>query len=140
MAYQIKGGVIINDSRDLVNVGTAGINTSLTVGGNIQMSAVSGVVTATEFIGGGAGITGIVQSGGDGDLGDLNVSGIATIFSLNVTGLSTFNGNVDLNTNDILNGGTGNFASLSVTNDITSGSLDVTGHIEGDSLISDKLK
>jgi hypothetical protein len=133
MAYQIKGGVIINDSRDLVNVGSAGINTSLTVGG-IQMDAVAGVVTATEFVGGGSNLTGIVQSGGDGDLGDLNVSGVATVVNLNITGVSTFGGNVDLDGNDILNGGAGNFASLSVTNDITSGSLDVAGHIEGDSL------
>ena len=134
MAYQIKGGVIINDSRDLVNIGSAGINTSLTVGGSIQMDAAAGVVTATEFVGGGAGITGIVQTGGDGDLGDLNVSGVATVLNLNVTGVSTFGGNVDLDGNDILNGGAGNFTSLAVTNAITSGSLDVAGHIEGDTL------
>ncbi len=133
MAYQIKGGVIINDSRDLVNIGSAGINTALTVGA-IEMDAVAGVVTATEFVGGGAGITGIVQSGGDGDLGDLNVSGVATVANLNVTGLSTFGDNVDLNGNDINNGGVGNFTSLSVTDAITSGSLDVAGDIVGDTL------
>ena len=135
MAYQLQsGGVIINDSRELVNVGSAGINTALTVGGNIQMDAAAGVITATGFVGDGSGITGIVQSGGDGNLGDLNVSGVATLTQLNVTGVSTFGGNVDLDGNDILNGGAGNFTSLAVANAITSGSLDVSGHIEGDTL------
>ena len=51
MAFLIQNGVIINDSRELIGVGTAGITTALYVGENIQLDAVSGIVTATEFIG-----------------------------------------------------------------------------------------
>ena len=59
MAFLIKNGVIINDNRELVGVNTAGINTALYVGGNIQLDAASGIVTATSFAGSGADLTNI---------------------------------------------------------------------------------
>ena len=51
MAFLVKNSVIINDSRELLGVGTAGINTALYVGENIEMDAVSGILTAAEFKG-----------------------------------------------------------------------------------------
>ena len=44
MAFQINSNVIINDSRELIGVNTAGINTSLFVGENITATASSGEV------------------------------------------------------------------------------------------------
>ncbi len=124
MAYQIQGDVIINDTRDLIGINTAGIDAALFVGDQIQLDAGSGIVTAVEYRGDGSQLTGIITAGGGGGtVIDLNVTGIATIGDLNVTGVATFNGNIDLNNNDILNGGAGNFTSL-----------DVAGHIEGDTL------
>ena len=87
MAYQIKGGVIINDSRSLIGVGTAGINTAFYVGDQIQADAASGILTATGFVGDGSNLTGIVTTGGGGDItGDFNITG-----NLNVTGITTLN-------------------------------------------------
>ena len=124
MAYQIQGGVIINDSRDLIGINTAGIDSVLYVGENIQADAASGIITATEYRGDGSNLTGILTEGGSGgSVDNINISGIATIADLNVTGVSTFAGDLNLNNNDILNGGDASFESL-----------DVAGHIEGDSL------
>ena len=132
MAYQISGGVIINDSRALIGVNTAGITDALYVGENITIDATAGSVVATEFIGDGSSLTGIVTAGGDADItGDLNLSGIATVGSLDVKGTSSFEGNLDLENNDILNGGAGNFASLSV-----SGNSTLTGNVELDAQLS----
>ena len=130
MAYQIKGGVIINDSRELIGVNTAGINTSLFVGDQIQLDGGSGIVTAVSFIGDGSQLTGIITSGGGGQIdGELIVTGIASLGGgLVVTGVSTFNSDIDLNSNDILNGGTGNFADLVVSGTTTLGTaLSFTG-------------
>ena len=105
MAYQIQGDVIINDTRDLIGINTAGIDAALFVGDQIQLDAGSGIVTAVEYRGDGSQLTGIITAGGGGGtVIDLNVTGIATIGDLNVTGVATFNGNIDLNNNDILNG------------------------------------
>ena len=46
MAYQIQGDVIINDTRDLIGINTAGIDAALFVGDQIQLDAGSGIVTA----------------------------------------------------------------------------------------------
>ena len=51
MAFLVQNSVIINDQRELIGVNTAGINTALYVGSDIQADAVSGIITATEFIG-----------------------------------------------------------------------------------------
>ena len=55
MAFQINSNVIINDSRELIGVNTAGINTSLFVGENITATASSGEVD----------LAGLSFSGGD---------------------------------------------------------------------------
>ena len=124
MAYQIQGDVIINNTRDLIGINTAGINAALFVGEQIQLDAGSGIVTAVEYRGDGSKLTGIITSGGGGGtIIDLNVTGIATLGNLIVTGVAIFNGNIDLDGNDILNGGNASFESL-----------DVAGHIEGDTL------
>ena len=124
MAYQIQGDVIINNTRDLIGINTAGIDAVLFVGEQIQLDAGSGIVTAVEYRGDGSKLTGIITSGGGGGtIVDLNVTGIATLGNLIVTGVATFNNNIDLNSNDIINGGDASFESL-----------DVAGHIEGDTL------
>ena len=105
MAYSVKGLAIINDSRELLGVNTAGINTALYVGDvKIQdgiIEAQTGVVT---FVGDGRSLTGIVtvsDSGGTPEFsGNLSVDG-----QLSVSGLASLGGGVD-----------------------------VTGHIEGDTL------
>ena len=56
MAYQIKGGVIINDDRALIGVSTAGINTALYVG-----DSVANLITL------------------DGETGNIDVSGTSTL-------------------------------------------------------------
>ena len=66
MAYQIKGGVIISDDRELIGISTAGINTALYVG-----DSVANLITL------------------DGETGNIDVSGIST-FDGNVTFGSNF--------------------------------------------------
>lgn len=134
MAYQIKGGVIISDGRELLGVSTAGINTALFVGDDIQLDGASGIITANQFFGDGSTLTGIITDtgggagGGPSIDGNLNVTGIVTAGGLIVTGVSTFNDNIDLDNNDILNGGTGNFADLVVSGTTTLGTaLSFTG-------------
>ena len=55
MAYQVLGNVIISNSRELIGVGTAGINTALYVGETFEVDAVSGVATAAGLTLGAAG-------------------------------------------------------------------------------------
>lgn len=57
MAFLLQDLVIINDTRELIGVNTAGITTALYVGETIQLDAQSGVITATEFVGSGASLT-----------------------------------------------------------------------------------
>lgn len=59
MAYLVNNDVLISNNRDLLGVGTAGINTALYVGNDIQLDAGSGIITATSFVGSGIGLTGI---------------------------------------------------------------------------------
>ena len=59
MAFLIQNGVIINDQRELIGVSTAGINTALYVGSDIQLDGGAGIVTATSFVGSGAALTDI---------------------------------------------------------------------------------
>ena len=48
MAYQLQsGGVIISNGRELIGVNTAGINTALYVGENIEMTAGTGEIAAS---------------------------------------------------------------------------------------------
>ena len=125
MAYSIKGNAIINDSRALLGVSTAGINTALYVG-DVKIDALEGEITSVGanpviYRGDGSNLTGVVtvtQDGGGGGTptfegslvieGDINIGGIATIGS-----------NLDLNNSDIINGGTGNFADLVVSGTTT---------------------
>jgi hypothetical protein len=129
MSYKVLGNIIISDARNLIGVNTAGINTALYVGDGanlITLDGLSGNVNAVTYTGDGSRLTGIVTSGGDADInGGFNVSGIATFGNGIVVngGISTFNNNLDLNNNDLINVGKGNFSEL-----------DVSGHIEGDTL------
>lgn len=50
MAYSVKGLAIINDSRALLGVSTAGINTALYVGEEILADGASGIVTAKGMV------------------------------------------------------------------------------------------
>ena len=97
MAYLLSnGGVIINDSREIVN---------------------AGVVTAISYHGDGSNLSGIVTAGGGGEIsigdanitGNLNVSGISTVeflnaSDINVGGALTVTGNLtaggDISAND----------------------------------------
>ena len=76
MAYLLSnGGVIINDSREIVN---------------------AGVVTAISYHGDGSNLSGIVSTGGGGEIsigdanitGNLNVSGISTVEFLNASDIN----------------------------------------------------
>lgn len=79
MAYQINSNVIISDSRALIGVSTAGINTALYVGGveikdnQIQGAGGVGVVT---FIGDGSSLSGIITSVGDLSAEDVIVNSL----------------------------------------------------------------
>ena len=100
MAYSLSnGGVIINDSREIVN---------------------AGVVTAISFHGDGSNLSGIVSTGGGGgiSIGDANITG-----NLNVSGIST----VDfLNASDVNVSGaltvTGNLSGTGISADDFTGS------------------
>ena len=59
MAYFLSGSVIINDSRELIGINTAGISTALYVGENIELDAASGIITATQYFGDGSNLTGV---------------------------------------------------------------------------------
>ena len=105
MAYSVKGLAIINDSRELLGVNTAGINTALYVGDlKIEDNVIEATAGVVTFVGDGSNLTGVVtvsDSGGTPEFGgDLSIDG-----QLSVSGLSSLAGGVD-----------------------------VTGHIEGDSL------
>lgn len=106
MAYSIKGNAIINDSRALLGVSTAGINTALYVG-DVKIDAATNEIITTGaqpvvFVGDGRRLSGVVTisdgAGGpvfDGSLeitddlivgGGLDVSGVTTLSN---TGIST---------------------------------------------------
>ena len=128
MAYSIKGNAIINDSRAILGVSTAGINTALYVGG-VKIDGETGEVISTSgspviFVGDGSNLTGVVtvsQGGGGGGDTPTFEGSLAIDGDLGITGIATISGNLDLNGSDILNGGTGNFADLVVSGTTTLG-------------------
>ena len=63
MAIKISGSTIINDSRQLVNVGTSTISASsnLHVGAGITMYGASGIISATSFYGNGQNLTDLID-------------------------------------------------------------------------------
>jgi len=78
MAYQIQGNVIINDSRELVGVATAGINDALYVGdveikNNEIKAAGSGIVT---YYGNGAQLEGVAKEDGSNLPADLGLTNV----------------------------------------------------------------
>lgn len=95
MAFQIQNQVIITDSRDLVGLGTVGIETSLFVGNDIQLDAASGTmnvgnievgagrsITAPEIyalVGGTAVGVATVSAGGDSSFANLGVTNDLTV-------------------------------------------------------------
>lgn len=102
MAYSVKGLAIINDSRELLGVNTAGINTALYVGDvKIQDGVIEAQTGVVTFVGDGRSLTGIVtvsDSGGTPEFeGNLNVNGTLDVSghiegdSLNISGISTLN-------------------------------------------------
>lgn len=136
MAYSVKGSAIINDNRALLGVSTAGINTALYVGDvRIEDGIVEAVSGVVSFVGDGSRLTGVVtvSEGGGGEPpefeGSLELTGALIVGAgITITGISTFNGDLDLQGNDITNGGVGNFDSLVVTNTTTLGTaLSFTG-------------
>jgi hypothetical protein len=80
MAFLIKNGVIINDGRELIGVNTAGINTALYVGEEIQLDAQSGIATAKEYYATDSLFIGEEGSGGGGggvtDYSEVTLSGL----------------------------------------------------------------
>ena len=62
MAIKISGSTIVDDSRQLVNVGTSTISASsnLHVGAGITMYGASGIVSATSFYGNGQNLTDLI--------------------------------------------------------------------------------
>ena len=107
MAYSLSnGGVIINDSREIVN---------------------AGVVTAISYHGDGSNLSGIVSTGGGGEIsigdanitGNLNVSGISTVEFLNASDINV--GGALTVTGDLSVGGDLSFDEVSGTNLLISG-------------------
>jgi len=82
MAYQIKGGVIINDDRALIGVSTAGINTALYVGDSAANLITLDGETGNIDVSGTSTLDGDVTLGGNlsfaGATAEENVSGITT--------------------------------------------------------------
>ena len=87
MAYQIQGNVIVNDSRELIGVNTAGIETALYVGDNIELS--SGVVTATSFDGDGANLTNLTAGNLVGALPAIDGSALTGVVADGSIGISS---------------------------------------------------
>ena len=83
MAYFLSGSVIISDDRELIGINSAGINTALFVGNNIQLDGSSGIVTATQFFGDGSNLSGV----GLTNTGDYEVNNIVAIGSVTAANL-----------------------------------------------------
>ena len=64
MAIKISGSTIVDDSRQLVNVGTSTVSASsnLHVGAGITMYGASGIISATSFYGSGQNLTDLIGS------------------------------------------------------------------------------
>ena len=62
MAIKISGSTIVDDSRQLVNVGTSTVSASsnLHVGAGITMYGASGIISATSFYGSGQNLTDLI--------------------------------------------------------------------------------
>lgn len=97
MAYFLSGSVIINDSRELIGINTAGISTALYVGENIQLDAASGIITATQYFGDGSNLSGVgLNSQTDYEVNNLVAIGSVTAANfygdgsdlINIPGLS----------------------------------------------------
>ena len=90
-AHAYMGNAVITNSSVVDSPYPATLRDGLSVtgissvGSAIKMYGVTGIISATKFIGNGSSLTGITAD----TLGDLS--------KLKVTGLSTFNGNVDVN-------------------------------------------
>ena len=117
----VSAGTGINVSGSTGNVTITNTGIAQTANINADTVSVSGVVTATSFVGSGANITGISTlnivnySGGGGGSGVgntnnlrtnfLEVSGISTLSGgLTVAGISTFSGDINLNAANVVLG------------------------------------
>ena len=91
MAFLIKNGVIINDGRELIGVNTAGINTALYVGEEIQLDAQSGIATAKEYYATESLFIGEEGSGGGGvtDYSEVTLSAQFTSFNVSYDSQAT---------------------------------------------------
>ena len=85
MAYFLSGSVIISDGRELIGINTAGINTALFVGSDIQMDGASGIITATEYYGDGSNLTGVGLNTST-DYGVNNLVAIGSVTAANFYG------------------------------------------------------
>jgi len=102
MAIKIAGTTVIDDSRNIANVGILTASTSATVGSAVTINssginARTGVVTASSFSGSGSGLTGVsttfvasigIQSAGTAigvGITQLNFIGTGNTFAVNGT-------------------------------------------------------
>lgn len=108
MAYSIKSNVIINDSRELLGVTTAGFTTALYVGEEIQAGADSGIVTAKGMV---------VK---DSDLSVIDGGNITVAAGGSITAPSIY---VELGGDPV------GVATITDGGDLEVGSIDATGYV-----------
>lgn len=92
MAYQINGSVIITDSRELVGVNTAGFSGDVYVGSDITVDSSTGTISALEYTGSGANLSGVVTSVTDLAGTDLDVATVSAGGTVSVGGSFTVAG------------------------------------------------
>jgi len=149
------GFVTFTNNNQLTNgagyITTSFTNTNqLTNGAGFITNVVSGVLTATSFIGNGSGITGIVTNLVAGDnislnnsTGTVTITGLAKTDRINaeslvVSGVATFSSNVTiggtLTYEDVTNIDSIGLITARNGINVSSGGIDVTGHTETDTL------
>ena len=104
-----EGAVLkVDNTNKRVGIGTTNPQAMLQVGQNITMDGgASGVITATQFVGGGAGLTGVANTDYINSV-SVNASGIITASSFegsgaNLTGVSGFGTAMDSTQNTLGN-------------------------------------
>jgi len=125
MAFLINSNVIINDSRELIGVNTAGINTALYVGEIFEVDSVTGVATV-------GGIAVNSSSTYTGVTADLNVSAASTELA-QADAIKTYvDSQVGANNQLLFTGDTGNQGDIDLAQLEVLDIIGTTNQIESD--------